>query len=87
MDREFEADASRVLERLCEKRQDTSYELLTRQLSSWSDQDLFSLAGDTEGVDFVKNNCCQTYLDTTWVGKTTKSTSLCANIKVSVNMQ
>ena len=71
VDRKFEVDASTVLHQLCEKDGNGSYKLLTRQLLNWGKQNhLFSLAEHSGGVEFVKNSCCQSFLDKTWIGKT-----------------
>jgi len=61
-----------VLEQLYEKEQKKSFELLRRDLSRWGNQKMFSLAEKVDGIDFVKNYCCQTYLDQTWIGRTSK---------------
>jgi len=76
MDREFEMGASIVLDQLCEKDQDKSYELLTQERPAWREQNLFSLAEDVGQGDFVNNKCCQTKLDKIWFGKTKPSTSV-----------
>ena len=68
--REYEEDSSTVLEQLSEKEQKKSFELLKRDLSRWGKQKMFLLAEKVDGTDFVRNNCCQTYLDKTWIGRT-----------------
>jgi len=73
---EFETCASIVLDGLCENDQNKSYELLTGELRTWREQNLFSLAEDVGQGDFVNNKCCQTKLDKIWLGKTTQSTSV-----------
>ena len=68
--REYELDSSKVLEQLSEEDQEKSISLLKRNLSRWGNLKMFSLvqkvADGIDFVDFLTNNCCQTYLDRTW---------------------
>jgi len=68
--REYEKDSSTVLEQLSEKDQSKTDGLLKRKLLKWGNQHMFSLAEKVDGIDFVRNNCCQSYLDKTWIGRT-----------------
>jgi len=65
-----------VLELLHEIDQDDSYELLTRELSTWGKRNLFSLADNVGESDFVNNHCCQTKLDKIWIGETAPTASI-----------
>jgi len=80
--REYEVDSSTVLEQFFEKDQSKTFKLITRKLSTWDNQNLFLLAEKVDGIDFVRNDCCQTYLDKTWIGRTSECDW--ANIKVIV---
>jgi len=77
-------DSSTVLEQFFEKDQSKTFELITRKLSRWDNQNMFSLAEKVDGIDFVRNSCCQTYLDKTWIGRTSECDW--ANIKVIVQL-
>jgi len=74
--REYEEDSSTVLEQFFEKDQYTTFKLITRKLSRWDNQNMLSLVEKmVDGNDFVvivRNNCCQTYLDKTWNGRTSE---------------
>jgi len=63
--REYEEDSSTVLEQFFEKDQRKTFELIARKLSRWE-----KIVDGNDFVVIVRNNCCQAYLDKTWIGRT-----------------
>lgn len=74
--REFETNASGVVEELYESDQAMSHELLLRKLNSWSKQTLFAVADTAEQMDFMEQDCCQTKLNKIWFGRITTYTQM-----------
>jgi len=75
MTREFEKNASELVEELYELDQDKSHLLLDRQLATWKRSSVLKLADSANLMDFMEQDCCQTKLDTIWRGKLSTSTA------------
>jgi len=70
--REFEKNASGLLNELYKIDQVKSHKLLRRPLQTWNGSTAFKLADDTGLMEFMKHDCCQTKLDGIWRGNLTK---------------
>ena len=64
--REFETNASELLERLYETDQGKSRRVLTRDLQTWNDNSVFEVAASAGLMDFMNNACCQATLSKMW---------------------
>ena len=80
--REFEKNASRLLDKLYAADSIKSHVLLRRPLETWNKRTVFELAANAGLVDFMKHDCCQTKLDQIWHGQLARST---ATWKVGMN--
>jgi len=75
-DREFETNASGVLDVLYETDEVMSHKLLLRKLNSWGKKTLLAVADTGEQMDFMEQDCCQTKLNKLWFGRITAYTKM-----------
>lgn len=78
--RYFEQLAQGVLNECFQRDKDITHKLLVRELNTWQDKTLLSIAASAEQMDFIGHTACQTKLNYIWRGKITAYTS---NFKVT----
>ena len=73
--RYFEHLAYGVLNECFKRDKDNTHMLLVRNLVTWQEQTLFSIAYSAEQLNFMGHTACQTKLNYIWRGKMTAYTS------------
>jgi len=68
-DRMFEHKASGLLDELYKIDEDNSHKLLTRELLTWKNSEVFELADKANLMDFMQHDCCQTDIEKMWLGR------------------
>jgi len=74
--REFERNASGLLNELYEIDQEKSHELLTQKLNIWKRGNVLKLADDAQLMDFMKQDGCQTKISKMWHGNMAVDTEI-----------